>query len=60
MLWKLKDLVESAQTCQTERQGEWMPCRPINYTCDTPLARLKHAWMVFTGKAEAVVWPGGQ
>lgn len=36
----------------------WVPCRGINFS-SIP-TRLKAAWLVFTGKADAVVWPGDQ
>lgn len=36
----------------------WVPARPVHY--DTIKNRLKAAWLVFTGKADAVVWPGDQ
>jgi hypothetical protein len=34
----------------------WVPARPMNYTCDTLKNRLKQAWMVFTGKADTLIW----
>ena len=45
---------------QTEAQinGKWVPARPIGYFSFR--WRLKLAWMVFTGKADAFVWPEGQ
>lgn len=38
--------------------GKWVPARPLGYP--SLRQRLKAAWMVFTGRADAVVWPGGQ
>lgn len=36
--------------------GKWVPARPLGM--HTLKNRLKTAWLVFTGKADAVVWPG--
>jgi hypothetical protein len=36
----------------------WVPARPMGYQSFG--ARLKAAWLVFTGRADAVIWPGGQ
>ena len=36
----------------------WVPARPEGYF--SPYRRLKYAWKVFTGKADIVIWPGGQ
>jgi hypothetical protein len=35
-----------------------MPARPLGYY--SLRSRIRLAWMVFTGKADALVWPGGQ
>lgn len=39
--------------------GRWMPARPIGFQ-GTMWRRFKIAWEVFTGRADAVTWPGGQ
>lgn len=44
--------------CDTCINGKWMPARPIGLSGFSN--RIKLAWMVFTGKADAVKWPGGQ
>ena len=36
----------------------WVPARPEGYW--TLGNRIKAAWLVFSGKADAVKWPGGQ
>lgn len=38
--------------------GGYIPARPMGYASFKQ--RFKCAWMVFTGKADALVWPGGQ
>lgn len=42
---------------RTERNGKWILTRPEGHTCLS--LRVKAAWMVFTGKADALIW-GGQ
>lgn len=60
MIWKLKDLMESVNTCTAEINGRWVPARPMNYQCRNFRERIKDAWAVFKGKAEAFYWPEGQ
>lgn len=36
----------------------WVPARPEGYW--SIWHRIKAAWLVFTGKADAVKWPGDQ
>lgn len=38
--------------------GEWVPARPLGYP--SIWRRIQLAWMVFTGKADALIWPEGQ
>jgi len=58
-MYQLKDLQDrdAPMACI---DGKWVPARPINYQCRTLLERLKEAWLVFQGKADAFIWPGGQ
>jgi hypothetical protein len=59
MIWKLKDLFEHANRVTRDFDGQWLPARPDWHT--GPLRwRLQAAWAVLRGKADAVVWPGGQ
>ncbi len=46
------------QVLNTDGTTHWVPARPIGYFSITN--RLKYAWMVFTGKADIIIWPGGQ
>jgi hypothetical protein len=57
-IWWLYDLLESARTTSRKAEGadSWIPARPLGWTQIS--YRLKAALMVFTGKADAVVWPG--
>jgi hypothetical protein len=36
--------------------GRWVPARSLGYP--SFLRRFKCAWLVWTGKADALVWPG--
>lgn len=36
--------------------GRWVPARPLPFYSLTQ--RWKAAWLVFTGKADALTWPG--
>jgi hypothetical protein len=39
-------------------EQNWVPARPTGYA--SIRNRFKCAWLVFTGKADALIWPGGQ
>lgn len=41
---------------ETRVDGRWVRCVPAPYLTNV-LERLRAAWWVLTGKAEAVVWP---
>lgn len=58
-VWTLRGLFERAITVQTSHDGKnYYPGRPIGL--DTVGNRIRCAWMVFTGRADAVIWPEGQ
>lgn len=57
MIWELKDLIDSANTNYVEFNGRWLPSRPYSVSF---IDRLKAAWAVFWGHADAVRWPKGQ
>lgn len=60
-VYKLSDL---ARLCRTDNGTTvkightWHPARPIGL--QSVRYRLWAAWLVFTGRADAVIWPGGQ
>jgi hypothetical protein len=60
MIWTLKTLIKSIESCRTEINGNWVPARSINYKYRSLYERFHEAWLVFTGKAEAFIWPEGQ
>ncbi|QZA70563.1 hypothetical protein AH04_80 [Erwinia phage AH04] len=61
MEYKYDDLLQSIQESQCNIKGKWVACRPKG-----PLGwpgfkiRVRSAWRVLTGKADAFTWPGGQ
>lgn len=57
--WQLELLVKHAVEgeCQAGLpDGRWVPARPLGFY--SLGSRLKAAWLVFTGEADAVLWPG--
>jgi hypothetical protein len=60
-LYTLRQLMISVNGTEGVRilhNNEWVPARPLG---DGGLfRRFKLAWKVFTGKADAVTWPGNQ
>ena len=58
-LYKLEDLVKPREDgTLTQINGRWVPARPLGY--DSLRSRLRHAWLVFTGKGDVLIWPEGQ
>ena len=57
-IYALEDLVEAVGHNQTEINGKWLPTRALGL--DAVPNRIRAAWLVFTGKADVVIWPGGQ
>lgn len=57
MIYHLSTLLKIAQSVVVEINGKLVPARPMA----GPFSwRLKAAWLVLTGKADAVIWPEGQ
>lgn len=59
-IWKLEDLIKTSisNRTQVEVNGRWIPARPLGH--DSLISRFKIAQKVFTGKCDAVRWPGDQ
>lgn len=57
-VWTVSTLTAYLPTAQTEILGRWHPKRPLGYPRFR--SRLRAAWKVFTGHADALIWPGGQ
>lgn len=56
-VWVLADLLSHAQDNETQIDGEWVPYRPIRGPF---IGRLRAAFWVLLGRADAVVWPKDQ
>lgn len=57
-IWQLKKLIESVKGCDAQINGKWVPARALLYP--SIWQRLRAAWLVFKGAADAVIWPEGQ
>lgn len=58
-VWLLADLFKFANTCSTRLpDGRWVPARPLGW--DNIPMRCRAAWLVFTGRADVVIWPGDE
>lgn len=53
----LRQVTDGSTQAEIE-PGKWAPARPLGFYSIG--SRLNAAWMVFTGKADALIWPGGQ
>ena len=60
-MWTLEQL-QDKDLPQINTANHWYPARPENYKKENMSLwqRLKHAYAVFSGKAEAFTWPGGR
>lgn len=57
--WPLQALVDycNKDECRAGLpDGRWVPARPLGF-CSLG-NRIRCAWIVFTGRADAVEWPG--
>lgn len=58
-LYTLEGLLRACDgTVQACVDGKWVPARPYGFYSFRH--RVKCTWMVFTGRADAVTWPGDQ
>lgn len=44
-----------AQNAQHTPDGKWLPARPVG--AFGVVDRFRYAWLVFTGRADALLWP---
>ena len=58
MIWELEKLFE--HETKAFINNKWVPARPINYKYRSFKKKVKEAWAVFIGKAEAFKWPENQ
>jgi len=57
-IYSVEEIMKYANNDLTCIDGKWVPARPLGYY--SLKWRLKCMWMVFTGKADVIIWPGGQ
>ena len=58
-IWTPRTLIEQVNTVSTSRDGRtYYPARPLG--CDCIPCRVRAAWLVFSGRADALIWPEGQ
>ena len=55
---RIDTAVKSAETTQTGINGRWVAASPLGFP--SLVYRVKAAWLVFTGKADALTWEEGQ
>ena len=60
--WSIKGIIEHSNSTHAEINGKWVPARPLYGTKSyTPfIDRIKRAWAVFMGRADAFTWPENQ
>jgi len=57
-VYKLKELFRTTQENSAHINQKWVPARPMGI--DSFRNRIRVAFMVFKGEADAVVWPENQ
>lgn len=60
--WPLSTLLRHCDSVKTEINGEWVPCRPVNFTrrYASLRERLWMAWKVFRCDYDVFFWPNEQ
>lgn len=58
MIYSLYGLIKMSNENHTYINGRWVPARPLNGTF--LFEKLRDAWEVFRGRADAFRWPEGQ
>lgn len=53
-IYSVEGLLKACEGVAAQYGDEWMPARPLGYP--SLLQRFHAAWLVFTGKADAVTW----
>lgn len=57
-LFRIEDLLQDASDNWAQIDGSWVLSRPIGFF--SIRNRLRLAWLVFCGRADAVTWSGNQ
>lgn len=56
MIYKIENLVATAPCNLVEKGDSYVFARPDNWRYRNLIERIREAWMVFIGKADAVIW----
>lgn len=57
MIWSLRSLIDHCDSVAACVNGKWVPARPLSGGLRY---RIRAAWAVLTGRADAFTWPEGQ
>ena len=59
-MYTIESLIQTVGQSAALIKGKWVPARPLvwDHGCWWSRERLKDAWEVFRGRADAVKWPG--
>lgn len=57
MIWRLDHLINHCRMCSAQINGRWVPARPM---AGPLVCRIRAAWAVLTGRADAFTWSEGQ
>lgn len=57
-VYRLEDLLRIVSQNRTLINEKWVSARPLGFS--SFLHRFKCAWLVFTGQADALIWPEDQ
>ena len=61
MTWTLRELIDRASSVQAEINAKWVPARPLPMAGSYGLLlRIRAAWAVLRGNADAFTWPENQ
>ena len=59
-IWDVREIIKQAKMCAVEIElcgvKYYVPARPLGWT--SWLKRFKAIWLVWTGRADVVTWPG--
>ncbi len=61
IIWKAGNLVNYCLRGEAQEStdgGRWQPCRPLGVP--TLRNRVRAAWLVFSGRADALLWDFGR
>ena len=57
MIWNLRELLKHSNEVHAKINGRYVPARPV---AGPFICKVKAAWEVFRGRADAFTWPEGQ